>query len=530
MLDVLITNARIVDGTGAPWFRGCVGVRDRRIAFVETRSVVDVPAARIVDAGDCFLTPGLIDCHTHLDLVLLRDSACESKLRQGVTTVVTGACGFSAAPANGAHRELLSRNLAFLAGGATPAYSWNSFGQWLEVMDSLPLGPNLASHVGHGTLRTAVMGFADRAPTPDELRHMAFLLEESLEQGARGMTSGLVYTPGIFSVPEEIDALAKILARHGRLYETHMRNESDYVEDCVAENIALARRTGVMVLLSHLKASGRRNFGKSVSMLAAVDAARAEGLDVAFNQHPYAIGSTTLRAILPGWAQEGGFAALCERLTSPPTRSAIKDDVTAVISDWDNYYRNSGGAEGVILLNTPATPELEGRTLAAVAAERRVDPLELAFDIIVANNGEDAAAFDNMGQDDIDRIMRHPAAVLVSDSIPGAPGAKTHPRLCGAFAHILDVFVRQRGVLPLEEAVRKMTSAPALRCNLAGRGILRAGAFADLALFDMDAVRDNTTFADPFAAPDGVKLVMVNGTVCVEGGNLLAARAGTVLR
>lgn len=530
MLDLLITHARIVDGTGAPWFRGCIGVLDGRIAFVETRPESEAPAHRTINAADCFLTPGLIDCHTHLDLVLLRDCACESKLLQGVTTVVTGACGFSAAPVDIANRDLLARNLAFIAAGATPDYQWNSFGQWLDVMGALPLGPNLASHVGHGTLRTAVMGFADRAPTSKELQRMVFLLEQSLDEGARGMTSGLVYTPGIFSAPEEFDALAAVLARRGRLYETHMRNESDFVEDCVAENIALAERTGVMVQLSHLKASGRRNFGKSVPMLKALDAARARGVDIAFNQHPYAIGSTTLRAILPGWAQEGGFAALCARLTRSDTRAAIMGEVTAEISDWDNYYRNSGGAEGVILLNTPATPELEGRTLAHIAAERSVDPLELAFDLIVANKGEDAAAFDNMGQDDIARIMSHPAAVLVSDSIPGAPGAKTHPRLWGAFARILDVFVRQRGILTLEEAIRKMTSAPALRCNLAERGLLRPGCHADLALFDLANLRDNTTFANPFAAPDGVRLVVVNGVVCVENGQLLEARGGTILR
>lgn len=538
-MDLLIHNVRLVDGTGAPWFRGRIGVANGRLAFVrpgplKESEVTSMQPHQVVDGCDAVLAPGFIDCHTHLDLSLMGDPLCADKLRQGVTTVVTGACGFSAAPVNAERVALLERNLAFIAAGVHPDYTWRGFGEWLERLSALPLGLNVASHVGHGTLRTAVMGFADRAPTPTELQRMAILLDDSLDAGARGMTSGLVYTPGIFSVPQELDALVQVLARRGRLYETHMRNESDYVQDCVAENIELARRTGAMIHLSHLKASGRRNFGKSVKFLAAIDTARAEGLDVTFNQHPYRIGSTTLRAILPGWAQEGGFAALCARIDNPETRARMKAETAAETGDWDNYYRNSGGAAGIILLNTPATPELEGRTLAEIAADnpegQNHDPLDIALDIIRHNNGEDAAAFDNMDEADMERIMRHPAGLLASDSIPGAPGAKTHPRLCGAFARVLDVYVRQRGVISLEEAVRRMTHAPAQRCNLSGRGQLLPGYHADLVLFDPAAIRDTATFTNPHGVPEGIHMVVVNGTIAMENGKLTDARTGRVLR
>lgn len=538
-MDILIHNARIVDGTGAPWFRGFAGVEGDRLAIVQPgdpETSLTETARLVVDANGACLSPGFIDCHTHLDLAILGDPLQAGKLRQGITTVVTGACGFSAAPLAAANeqqarRELVKRNLAFIAAGVQADFSWTTFAQWLDRLEMLDLGLNVASHVGHGTLRTAVMGFDDRAPTQAELNHMIRLLEDSLDAGARGMTSGLVYTPGIFSVPHEFETLAKVLARRGRLYETHMRNESDHVQKYVAENVALARRTGAMVQISHLKASGRPNFGKSWAMLELITAARAHGLDVTFNQHPYRIGSTTLRAILPGWAQEGGFAALCDRLQNPQTRTRIHAEVSAGHSDWDNYYRNSGGAQGIILLNTPATPELEGKVLADAAGAR--DPLELAFDLIIANNGEDAAAFDNMDEVDIERIMAHPAGILASDSIPGAPGAKTHPRLCGAFVRVLDHYVRQRHVISLEEAVRRMTHAPAMRCGLSERGSLRPGYYADLTLFQPEAVRDNTTFTNPHAAPDGIELVVVNGTIAVTDGKLAAEqqpRSGRVLR
>lgn len=537
-MNILIHNARIVDGTGAPWFRGFAGIEGDRLVLVQPgdpEAGLLEAAHQSIDAGGACLAPGFIDCHTHLDLALLGDPLQAGKLLQGVTTVVTGACGFSAAPladADGQNerRELVRRNLAFIAAGVQADFRWTSFAHWLERLETLKLGPNVASHVGHGTLRTAAMGFADRAPTKDEQNLMIRMLEESLDAGARGMTSGLVYTPGIFSVSQEFEELARVLSRRGRLYETHMRNESDHVQRHVAENIDLARRTGAMVQLSHLKASGRPNFGKSAAMLELINAARSHGLDVTFNQHPYGIGSTTLRAILPGWAQEGGFEALCARLQNPQTRTRIHAEVSAAHSDWDNYYRNCGGAQGVILLNTPATPELEGRVLAEVAGAR--DPLELAFDLIIANKGEDAAAFDNMDEADIERIMAHPAGMLASDSIPGAPGAKTHPRLCGAFVRVLDHYVRQRHVITIEEAVRRMTHAPAMRCGLSGRGSLRPGSFADLTLFQPEAVRDNTSFTTPHATPEGIELVVVNGVIAVEDGVLAAggSRSGRVLR
>lgn len=528
-VDVLFKNARIVDGAGTPWFRGDIAVADGRILF-PGQFASGVTAVREIDVADRYLMPGFIDSHTHMDFVLLRDPQALPRLRQGVTTQVIGQCGFSAAPVGDAGPDLLETFLAFLAAGVKPRWQWRTFGQWLDTLAALPLGANVASNVGHGTLRLAVMGMDDRPARPEELTAMKDLLRRSLAEGARGMTSGLIYPPGSFAPAAELMELAGVLREHGAFYESHMRNESDRVIECVAETIAVAERTGAAVIISHHKASGRRNFGKSVESLRLIDDARGRGLDVTLNQHSYEVGSTTLRAILPGWAQEGGFEALAARLTAPETRARIRAEVEAEHGDWDNYYRNSGGAAGVIPLNTPRTPDMEGRPLSQLAAERGMHPLELAFDLILANQGDDTAAFDNIGLEDIERILRHPATILASDAIPGPPGAKVHPRLCGANVRILDLFVRQRKTLSLEEAVRKMTSAPARRLRFHDRGFIAPGMAADLVIVDMDRVRDNTSFANPSAAPDGIDLVMVNGRVAMENGEATAARAGLVLR
>ncbi len=531
MLDTLFINARIMDGTGAPWFRGRVGFLQGRVVFVEQGLGCGKHSVRhVVDVDDRFVTPGFIDMHAHMDLALLQDPLGLARLGQGVTTQAIGICGFSAAPLDSEKREELAHMLAFMQAGSNPSWQWQSFAEWLKELATLPLGGNVTSYVGHNTLRLAVMGLEDRPATAKELVLMQELLTASLQQGACGLSTGLIYPPGVFAQHDELVALAKVVREHGKLLETHMRNESDFVVECVRESIDLAAQSGVSLQIAHHKASGKRNFGKSITTLALVDEARQKGLDITLSQHPYAIGSTTLRAILPGWAQEGSFEDLAARLTDPVLRSQIHAEVAADAGAWDNYYRNSGGAEGVIMLSMPATPEVEGQTLAELSKKHGKDPLELAFDLIVANKGKDAAAFDNMSQDDIERIMQHHTTALISDSIPAAADAKTHPRVSGAFVHVLDHFVQQRGVLPFERAVQKMTSIPARRLNIMDRGLLAKNYAADLLIINPDTLKDTTTFAEPKAMPTGIDHVYVNGALTLEYGKPTGQRAGSVLR
>ena len=528
-LDLLVTNARIVNGLGTPWFRGSVGVARGRIAAMGA-AAEGATAARVVDAADRYLAPGFIDMHTHSDFDLLRSPDALGKLRQGVTTQAIGHCGYSGAPVSDEHLAQLDDYTGFLKAGVVPDWTWRTFGQWLSRLETLPLGANVVSFVGHGTVRIAVMGFEARPATPEETARMRAMVGQCMAEGAVGMTSGLVYAPGVYTPPAEMAEVARALAPWRGLYESHMRNESDRVVESVEELIAVGRSAGIPVQISHHKACGRQNYGLVGETLARVEAARAEGLDVTMNFYPYDAASTTLRALLPAWVQEGGVDRLIERLRSAETRARLRAEVEAEACTWDNYYRNCGGAEGVILLFFPRTPEFEGLTLAQAAEKLGVHPLEAACELIIRNRGEDNCAYRMISESDMERIMRHPASLVASDSIPCPPGGKTHPRLFSAFPRVLDRYVRQRKILGLEEAVRKMSAFPAQRLGLHDRGVLAPGMAADMVLVDMDRIRDRATFADPAAAPEGIDCVVVNGVVCMEHGQPTGAAPGAVLR
>jgi N-acyl-D-amino-acid deacylase len=527
--DLLITNARIVNGLGTPWFRGAVAARGGRIVAMGAEAAT-LSAAEVVDAQGRYLAPGFIDMHTHSDFDLLRSPDATGKLRQGVTTQAIGHCGYSAAPVCDENLALLDAYTGFLKAGVQPPWTWRSFAQWLAHLEALPLGTNVVSFVGHGTLRIAVMGFSDQPASPAQLAAMRELAARCMAEGAVGMTSGLIYAPGIYASADELVEVARGLAPLGGLYESHMRNESDDVVASVAELIEVGRRAGIAAQISHHKACGMQNYGRVVETLALVDQARAQGQDVTLNFYPYDAASTTLRALLPAWVQEGGIEALAARLADPAVRERLRAEIEGDSGGWDNYYRNSGGAKGVILLFFPKTPQYEGRTLAEAAADMGRHPLEAAFDLIIRNRGEDNCAYKMISEADMERIMRHPAAIVASDSIPCAPGGKSHPRLSGTFPRVLDRYVRQRKVLSLEEAVRKMSALPAQRMGLYDRGVIAPGLAADLVLLDMERLRDNATFADPAAAPEGIDLVVVGGAVCMRDGQPTDARPGRVLR
>ena len=528
--DLVIRNARIVDGAGTPWFRGDVAITGGRITAMG-RIAPDMPAKRVIDAKERYLMPGFVDPHTHSDFVLLNDPDAGGKLVQGVTTQAIGQCGYSGAPVTDNSYATYSEYTGFLRGGVDPDWTWRSFGQWLDRLDSLPLGTNITSFVGHATVWTSVMGFTYRPPTSPELAKMVALVKASMDGGACGMTSGLVYPPGMNCPPEEVSAVAAGLREKRGLYESHMRNESWNLVASVAETIDVGRQNNIPVQISHFKACGVKNHGLLTKALDVIDAARAEGVDVTFNQYPYTAASTTLRAILPAWAQEGGVASVCTRLGDRETRKKITNDILAKEFDWENYYQNSNGAEGVILLYFPKMPEVEGKNLAEAAKLMGIDdPLEAAYDLIVANRGEDTVAYVMMSEADVICGLRHPAGMVGSDSIPTPAGAKAHPRLSGTCPRMLAHCVKQEHILTLEEAVRRMSSVPARRLGIMDRGIIAPNMAADLVLVDLEHIVDNATFVNPQGRPQGIYMVIVNGVVAVENGKVLSAGAGRVLR
>ncbi|MCZ7531574.1 MAG: D-aminoacylase [Acidimicrobiia bacterium] len=491
--DLLIAGGTVIDGTGTPPRAADVAVTGDRIAVVDPLPA-GVEAATVLDATDRVVTPGFIDVHLHTDTAALApDTETNSglpSLRQGVTSEICGNCGFSPFPVSDTVADTLGDVLTAAMGeGArffadVPAYR--------AALEERPLGPNYAPLAGHGALRMTAVGFDDRVATTDEIAEMCDALDAALAEGCFGMSTGLIYPPSMFAPTEEIVALAHVLARHGRLYTTHMRDEANRVDEAIDEALEIGRESGVPVQISHHKVVGRPNWGHSTATLERIDSARAGGLDVALDVYPYTASSTGLLALFPRWLLDGGLASV-SRLTENETRDAVRAE-----------SRTAGPGARSALVDAPDTvvisaaahhPDLEGHSLTEIAGDNG-DPLDTACDLLVEDPGVQVIVH-QMNEEDVTRILAHPLAVVGSDG--GLGGGKPHPRRAGAFTRVLGRYVRDREALDLVEAVRKMTGAPAERFGLADRGVIATGRRADLVVFDPDTVRDGATYDDPLA-------------------------------
>jgi N-acyl-D-amino-acid deacylase len=521
MLDWRIRNARIVDGSGNPWFRGDVGIREGRIVAVG--NLGSAPAERTLDAEDRCLAPGFIDAHTHSDFSLPRFPRAESRISQGVTTEVGGNCGFSPFPVDPARLDLLRDSSSFIAGNL--AWDWRTAEDFFRHLESKPLSLNHVPLVAHGAVRVAVMGFDRRPPTAEELDRMRALVSEAMQAGAAGLSSGLAYAPGVFSAAEELVELCKVVASHGGLYATHMREQGAGLLESVEESLRVGREAGVPVQISHHKAMGEAYWGRVKDSLARVDEARAAGQDVTLDVYPYTAVSTTVARFLPEWTLEGGVGALLERLRSPETRARILREAGEDRSvKWENVR--------ISAMRKPEHAHHEGLTLEALGASCGAPPLEAAVALIVSDGAPFPIIRFIMSEEDVATVLRHPAVMIGSDgyAISPALGSKPHPRSYGTFTRVLGEYVRERRVLSLEEAVRKMTAFPAARFGLWDRGLIRPGQVADLVLFDAGRVRDTATFAEPHQYSAGIEWVMVRGRMVWQDGQDTGAPAGQVLR
>lgn len=533
LFDILFRGAKIVDGSGAPWYRGDVGVNNGRIAAVGKLSKEN--ANQVIDVCDRVLCPGFIDVHTHSDFIVFRDPVMLPKLRQGVTTQMVGQCGQSAAPVNEKYAGLLESYLGFIMAGTKISWNWKTFDEWLKEVEKLPLAVNMATCLGHGTLRAAVMGFEDREATPEEMGQMKAHMREAMEAGSFGLTSGLIYPPGVYAPKEEMWSLAEVLAETGGLYLTHMRGESGGLLEAVAETIELGRRAGIPVQISHHKALGKDNWGLVTESLKMVDKARAEGIDVTIDQYPYNNCSTSVRACLPPWAQAGGVHAICDRLADPGTRAKIAEEIkisldTSKPCGWESMLRHGGGAAGALVVYCPNTPQWEGKNLHEISAAMNVDPVEAAFRIIESNKGSDLACYAAIGDEDIKTVLGHPATMVGADSIPPAEGAKAHPRSFGTHSRIIARYVREEKTLTLESAVHKMSGMPAARFGLQRKGLIREGMDADILVFNPEKVQDNATYENPTLLASGMDYVFVKGIKTVAGETFTGNAAGAVIR
>lgn len=521
MFDWRIRQARILDGSGTPWFRGDVGISDGRIVAVG--DLTEVAAKRELDASGLCLAPGFIDVHTHSDFSLLRFPRGESRISQGVTTEVGGNCGLAPFPVDPVRLDLLRQSTSFMA--ATLSWEWRSANDFVRFLEGLPLSHNLMLLAGHGAIRTAVMGFERRSPTAEELEGMKRLVAEAMEAGAAGLSSGLIYAPGSFAQTDELVELCKVVCRYGGLYTTHMRNESDRLLESVREALTIGRQASVPVQISHHKAVGDRNWGRVRDSLALVDEARRAGQDVTLDQYPYTGASTTFTAMIPEWAMEGGVAALLERLQDPSLRDRI-----AVETEQKSPY----GWDRVVVaaVRKPEHSRYEGLNIEDMGKLQGVDPVLAALDLLEAEEGPFSIIRFGACEEDVEYVMRHPQVMVGSDgySISPALGAKPHPRNYGTFPRVLGRYAREKGIMSLEEAVRKMTSLPAQRFGLRDRGLVRPGQVADLVLFDPASVADTATYAEPHQYAAGIQWTMVAGEMVWQEGKDTGAVVGKVLR
>jgi N-acyl-D-aspartate/D-glutamate deacylase len=532
MLDVIIAGGRIVDGTGAPWYRADVGVRADRI--VRIGDLAGASARARIDATGLVVSPGFIDMLGQSEFNLLVDNRAASKIHQGVTTELTGE-GTSIGPLNDrVHAD------------DAPTYEhfgivadWRTLGEYLTRLDERTHPAiNLGSFVGAGGLRTYVMGKADRAATPAELSEMKRLAAQAMEDGAFGLSSSLQYVPDRFASTDELVALAETVAAYGGIYITHQRSESGQIVESLDEVFAIARRAHIPAEIFHLKTAYTANWGRMPEVLAKIHAARADGLDITADQYPYTRASNGLDACLPLWVREGGTDQMLARLRDPALRERIKRDVSDPHAvGWENQWYGSGGADGVMVSSVinPDLRRFEGQTLAEIGRELGKDPRDAAMDLVIADKGQTSVITTIMSEDDVRAALVDPLVSVGTDSGARAEDGplsenKSHPRGWGSFARILGHYVRDEHLLTLEEAVRKMTSRPAARVGLMDRGILRPGMMADIAVFDPATIRDVATYADPNHYAVGVEWVLVNGRIVLANGRQTSERPGRGLR
>ena len=524
MSDILIKDGWIVDGTGNPWYRADIIIEAGRIAAIG--SSLEVPTDLTISAAQRVVCPGFVDLHAHSDWWLLANPGHEPKIMQGITTELLGQDGFSLAPLDMERSVTLRQLIAGMHGDPDIPWTWHTFGEYLQVLQDARPSINAACLVGHGTIRFATMGIVNRDPTSDEMAQMKQLLHQSMQQGAAGMSSGLLYAPCCYAKTGEMIELCRVVADHGGLFVVHMRSEGDRLLESIDEMLQVSEQSGVALQISHFKVFGRDNWGKSAQALQRLERARERGIDVTFDQYPYAAGSTGLVVILPPWADEGGTQDILRRLASPADRQRIQHDIRTD-SSWDNFFKTVGPDEMLITwVKSDKNHWVEGKTIAEAAAIRHADPLECALDLLLEERLEVSMVNFSISEDDLRRILVHPLQMVSTDAILLG---KPHPRAFGTYPRVLGHYVREERLLPLEQAVRKMTSFPAGRLGLRDRGILREGAWADIVIFDPATIEDRATFQNPTQFPVGIDCVLVNGVPTTISGRLQPARAGRVL-
>ncbi len=527
--DVVIRNGVIYDGSGSEPYQGDLAIDGDTIAAVGSLS--GVVGRMELDAGGLAITPGFINMLSWATESLIEDGLSQGNIRQGVTLEIFGE-GTSMGPLNDVMKEdMLSRQ-----GDITYEIPWTKLREYLDHLAQKGISPNVASFVGATTIRIHVLGYEDRAPTSKELDQMRSLVRDAMEEGALGVGSSLIYAPAFYASTEELTALAEVAAKYGGTYISHMRNESNRLFEAVDELITIAREAGIRGEIFHLKAAGAANFRKLDDVIKTVESARAEGLDISANMYTYTAGATGLDAAMPPWVQEGGHQAWVERLKDPAVRRRVIREMSTPTDEWENLYLAAGSPENVLLVGfkNDSLKPLTGKSLASVAEERGKSPEETAIDLVIEDDSEVDTVYFFMSEENVQKKIALPWMTFGSDASSQAPEgvfleSNPHPRAYGNFARLLGKYVRDEEVIPLEEAVHRLTSLPASRLKLELRGSLEPGFFADVVIFDPETIQDHATFENPHQYATGVVHVFVNGRPVLRDGEHTGATPGRVV-
>jgi len=544
MYSLVIKNVRVVDGLGNPWYRADIGIQGEKIARIGRLEATE--SAREIDGKAMVLAPGFIDMHSHSELIFLNEKQpeyLEGRIRQGITTEIMGNCGISVSPVDDEVKPVMEASVGWM----TPekvAWDWNSMGQFLELLEKREPIINVGTLTGHGAIRARVKGFAAGISSPGEISKMQDYLRETFEQGSFGLSSGLIYAPGMFADTNELTELGRIVAEYDRIYTSHVRGSSETNIDAENELISIGEKTGCKVHRSHNEVVGKDNWNKIEVTLKMDEEARKRGVDMAFDMFPYTAAMTMMIAIYPPWALDGGWPKFMERVQDAATRKKMKSDISNVVPQWPTWRTGSWphnlvkacGWGNIYIGYIPGqkNKKLEGLSLVELGQQAGKSPFDAITDLMVEEQGAISQLIfgvsgDRNNEEPLKAIIKHRLGGYSTDAIDIGRG-KPHPAAYGTYPRILGRYVRELKLLSLEDAIRKMTSFPASRLEIRDRGVIREGCFADLVLFDPDKIIDRATYEDSRQFPEGIHYVIVNGQVLIDNGEYMGIRPGKVLR
>jgi N-acyl-D-amino-acid deacylase len=528
--DVVITKGHIIDGTGSPWYSGDIGIRGGKIAAFG--NLKDLPRHRTIDAEGKVVAPGFIDMLGQSELTILVDPRLPSKIYQGITTEITGEGG-SAAPLNDAIVQ--ADRAGYDHYHINP--DWKTFREYFSRLEKQGMGINLASYVGATQVRRMVLGDDNKQPTPEQLEQMKNLVRQAMQDGTVGVSTALEYAPAPYAKTDELIALATEASKFGGIYATHMRNEGAAIIPAIDEALQIGSQANLPVEIWHLKVAGKENWGRMAEVVAKINAARTQGIDVSANTYAYTAWFNDMSAFVPPWAHDGGSAKLVERLRDPGIRARMRKDLMTPSKDWDNEWQEIPGPEAVQIgiVQNPELLPLQGKTLAEVAKIWNKDPMDALFDFLIQDKGSTGVAVFGMSEPDVALALEQPWVSIDNDSSGASPEGilgqeHPHPRAYGTFPRILRKYVREEKKLTLEDAIRKCSALPAQRMRLADRGVLKTGMWADIVVFDPATVHDVATFESPNQLSHGMDYVLINGVPVIDSAKMTGALPGKVLR